>query len=33
MGVAKTTNSGADWKLVWKESSVGGKERARRVDH
>ena len=33
MGVAKTTNSGADWKLVWKESAVGGKERERRLDH
>lgn len=22
MGVAKTTNAGSDWKLVWKESSV-----------
>ena len=27
MGVAKTTNSGADWKLVWKESDGSGKER------
>jgi photosystem II stability/assembly factor-like uncharacterized protein len=25
MGVAKTTNSGSDWKLVWKESSVAAK--------
>lgn len=25
MGVAKTTNSGSDWKLVWKESDVGAK--------
>jgi photosystem II stability/assembly factor-like uncharacterized protein len=25
LGVAKTTNSGADWKLVWKESSEGAK--------
>ena len=25
MGVAKTTNSGADWKLVWKESDVAAK--------
>ena len=25
MGVAKTTNSGADWKLVWKESRVAAK--------
>jgi photosystem II stability/assembly factor-like uncharacterized protein len=23
IGVAKTTNSGGDWKLVWKESDVG----------
>ena len=25
MGVAKTTNSGADWKLVWRESAVAAK--------
>jgi len=25
MGVAKTTNSGADWQLVWKESNVAAK--------
>ncbi|HEY6764237.1 MAG TPA: sialidase family protein, partial [Candidatus Sulfotelmatobacter sp.] len=25
MGVAKTTNSGADWKLLWKESDVAAK--------
>lgn len=25
MGVARTTNSGADWKLVWKESAVAAK--------
>jgi photosystem II stability/assembly factor-like uncharacterized protein len=25
MGVAKTTDSGADWKLVWKESAVAAK--------
>ena len=25
MGVAKTANSGSDWKLVWKESSVPAK--------
>jgi photosystem II stability/assembly factor-like uncharacterized protein len=25
MGVAKTTNSGADWKLVWKESDVAAR--------
>jgi photosystem II stability/assembly factor-like uncharacterized protein len=25
MGVAKTTNSGSDWKLVWKESAVAAK--------
>ncbi len=25
MGVAKTTNSGSDWKLVWKESGVPAK--------
>ena len=25
MGVAKTTNSGSDWKLVWKESGVAAK--------
>ena len=25
MGVAKTTNSGHDWKLVWKESSAAAK--------
>ncbi len=25
MGVAKTTNSGADWQLVWKESDVAAK--------
>jgi len=25
MGVAKTTNSGADWKLVWRESAVATK--------
>jgi photosystem II stability/assembly factor-like uncharacterized protein len=25
MGVAKTTNSGADWRLVWKESSGAAK--------
>ena len=25
MGVAKTTNSGSDWKLVWKESRVASK--------
>lgn len=25
LGVAKTTNSGADWKLVWKESAVAAK--------
>ena len=25
MGVAKTTNSGADWKLVWKESDAAAK--------
>jgi len=25
MGVAKTTNSGADWNLVWKESRVAAK--------
>lgn len=25
MGVAKTTNSGTDWKLVWKESTVSAK--------
>ena len=25
LGVAKTTNSGADWQLAWKESDVAGK--------
>ena len=25
IGVAKTTNSGADWKLVWKEADAAGK--------
>ncbi len=25
IGVAKTTNSGAEWKLVWKESDTAGK--------
>jgi len=25
MGVAKTSNSGSDWKLVWKESAVAAK--------
>lgn len=25
MGVAKTTNSGSDWRLVWKESAVAAK--------
>lgn len=25
IGVAKTTNSGGDWKLIWKEADVGAK--------
>ena len=33
MGVAKTTNSGADWQLVWKESDAAGKEREGQLDH
>ena len=33
IGVAKTTNSGGEWKLVWKEADTAAQEYSRCLDH